>query len=71
MKHIWNLRRTDFSADGGEGIGFQIIDGTLTAGRDAMANYILVGSMQLGTELFTVSDGKLSAVNHFRNSTHP
>ncbi len=35
-------------------------DGSALYGRDAMANYILVGSMQLGTELFTVSDGKMT-----------
>ena len=35
-------------------------DGKAFFGRDAMANYMLIGSMQLGTELFQVVDGKMS-----------
>ncbi len=35
-------------------------DGRALFGRDAMANYMLIGSMQLGTELFQVSDGKMT-----------
>lgn len=35
-------------------------DGKALFGRDAMANYMLIGSMQLGTEIFQVSDGKLT-----------
>lgn len=35
-------------------------DGKAFFGRDAMANYMLVGSMQLGTEIFQVSDGKMT-----------
>lgn len=35
-------------------------DGKALFGRDAMANYMLVGSMQMGTEIFQVSDGKLT-----------
>ena len=35
-------------------------DGKAFFGRDAMANYLLVGCAQLGKELFTVSDGKVS-----------
>ncbi len=34
-------------------------DGKALFGRDAMANYMLVGSMQLGTEFFQVTDGKM------------
>lgn len=34
-------------------------DGKALFGRDAMANYMLIGSMQLGTEIFQVSDGKM------------
>lgn len=35
-------------------------DGKALFGRDAMANYMLIGSMQLGTEIFQVSEGKLT-----------
>lgn len=35
-------------------------DGKALFGRDAMANYMLVGSMQLGTEIFSVSDGEMT-----------
>ncbi len=35
-------------------------DGKSFFGRDAMANYILVGSYQLGHELFEVNDGKVN-----------
>ena len=35
-------------------------DGKALFGRDAMANYMLIGSMQLGTEIFQVSDGKMT-----------
>lgn len=35
-------------------------DGKALFGRDAMANYILIGSMQLGTEMFQVSDGEMT-----------
>ncbi len=35
-------------------------DGKAFFGRDAMANYMLVGSMQLGTEIFSVSDGEMT-----------
>lgn len=35
-------------------------DGKALFGRDAMANYFFSGSMQLGTELFRVADGKAS-----------
>lgn len=35
-------------------------DGKALFGRDAMANYFFSGSMQLGTELFQVSEGKAS-----------
>lgn len=34
-------------------------DGKAFFGRDAMANYILSGSMQLGHEIFKVKDGKM------------
>ena len=34
-------------------------DGKAFFGRDAMANYILAGSMQLGHEIFKVKDGKM------------
>ncbi len=34
-------------------------DGRAFFGRDSMANYILIGGMQLGTEIFGVKDGKL------------
>lgn len=35
-------------------------DGKAFFGRDAVANYFLIGSMQLGTELFHVEDGKMT-----------
>lgn len=35
-------------------------DGKAFFGRDAMANYFLVGSMQLGCEIFQVEDGKMT-----------
>lgn len=35
-------------------------DGKALFGRDAMANYMLIGSMQLGTEMFQVSEGKMT-----------
>lgn len=35
-------------------------DGKAFFGRDALANYMLIGSKQLGTELFSVSDGKVN-----------
>ena len=35
-------------------------DGRALFGRDAMANYMLIGSMQMGTEIFQVSDGKMT-----------
>lgn len=35
-------------------------DGKALFGRDAMANYMLIGSMQLGQEIFQVSDGKMT-----------
>lgn len=35
-------------------------DGAAFFGRDAMANYMLVGAMQLGTELFQVEDGHMT-----------
>lgn len=35
-------------------------DGNALFGRDAMANYMLIGSMQLGTEIFQVQDGKMT-----------
>lgn len=35
-------------------------DGKALFGRDAMANYMLVGSMQLGTEILQVKDGKMT-----------
>ena len=34
-------------------------DGKALFGRDAMANYMIIGSMQLGQEIFQVSDGKV------------
>ncbi len=34
-------------------------DGRAFFGRDAFANYIIIGSEQLGTELFAVSDGQV------------
>jgi len=42
-------------------------DGRALFGRDAMANYMLIGSMQLGTEIFQVSDGKMTL--HFEKET--
>ena len=38
-------------------------DGKAFYGRDAMANYILIGGMQLGCEIFSVQEGK--TVIHF------
>ncbi len=35
-------------------------DGKALFGRDAMANYMLIGSMQLGQEIFQVTDGKMT-----------
>lgn len=35
-------------------------DGKAFFGRDAFANYIIIGSMQLGTELFQVTDGTVA-----------
>lgn len=35
-------------------------DGKAFFGRDAFANYILIGSLQLGVEMFKVENGKLS-----------
>lgn len=35
-------------------------DGKALFGRDAMANYMLIGSMQLGQEIFQVTDGKVT-----------
>lgn len=35
-------------------------DGRALFGRDAMANYMLIGSMQMGQEIFEVSDGKMT-----------
>ncbi len=34
-------------------------DGKAFFGRDAMANYLIIGSKQLGTEIFTVKGGKV------------
>lgn len=34
-------------------------DGKAFFGRDAMANYMLIGAMQLGTEIFSVQGGKM------------
>lgn len=33
-------------------------DGKAFFGRDAMANYFIIGAKQLGTEIFTINDGK-------------
>lgn len=33
-------------------------DGKAFFGRDAMANYMLIGAMQLGTEIFSINDAK-------------
>lgn len=41
-------------------------DGKALFGRDAMANYMIIGSMQLGQEIFEVSDGKMTL--HFDKS---
>ena len=38
----------------------QANDGKAFFGRDAMANYFLIGSMQLGHEIFSVQDGKMT-----------
>ena len=35
-------------------------DGQAMFGRDAFANYMLIGSLQLGQEIFQVADGKVS-----------
>ena len=35
-------------------------DGSAFFGRDAMANYFLIGAMQLGTEIFAVEDGHMA-----------
>lgn len=35
-------------------------DGKALFGRDAMANYMLIGSMQLDNEIFQVADGKMT-----------
>lgn len=35
-------------------------DGKAFFGRDAMANYLLIGAMQMGTEIFQVEDGKMT-----------
>lgn len=35
-------------------------DGKALFGRDAMANYMLIGSMQLDNEIFRVTDGKMT-----------
>lgn len=35
-------------------------DGRALFGRDAMANYMLIGSMQMGTEIFQVSEGRMT-----------
>jgi len=35
-------------------------DGKALFGRDAMANYILIGSMQMGEEIFEVSGGRMT-----------
>lgn len=42
-------------------------DGKAFYGRDAMANYFLVGAMQLGTELFCVENGVMTL--HFDHDT--
>lgn len=34
-------------------------DGRAFFGRDAMANYLLIGAMQLGTEIFSVENGEM------------
>jgi len=44
-------------------------DGKALFGRDAMANYFFAGSMQLGTELITVENGK-AALNFDRGVIH-
>lgn len=35
-------------------------DGKALFGRDAMANYLIIGSMQMGEELFEVSNGRMT-----------
>lgn len=35
-------------------------DGKAFYGRDAMANYMLIGSMQLGSEIFSIRNGKMT-----------
>lgn len=42
-------------------------DGRAFFGRDAMANYFLIGAMQLGAELFHVEDGRMEL--HFDHDT--
>lgn len=42
-------------------------DGKALYGRDAMANYMLIGAMQLGTELFCVENGRMTL--HFEEET--
>ena len=42
-------------------------DGRALFGRDAMANYMLIGAMQLGEEIFAVEDGRLT-VNFSRET---
>lgn len=42
-------------------------DGRALFGRDAMANYMIIGSMQLKEEIFQVSDGKMT-VNFSREA---
>lgn len=42
-------------------------DGKAFFGRDAMANYILIGAMQLGEEIFSVQDGRMEL--HFSRET--
>jgi multiple sugar transport system substrate-binding protein len=38
----------------------ELNDGKAFFGRDAMANYMIIGCKQLGTEIFQVTDGKVS-----------
>lgn len=42
-------------------------DGKALYGRDAMANYMIIGAMQLGTELFEVENGRMTL--HFEEKT--
>jgi len=42
-------------------------DGRALFGRDAMANYLIIGSMQLGDEIFHVEDGVMTL--HFERDT--